>query len=298
MKQKKSLIKKNGKPVSQGHHLFDRAIESSTCAITIADATKPNLPLIYVNDAFERITGYSREDALGKNCRFLQGDDRDQASIKRIRQSIQAARPCTVVIRNYRKDGSLFWNELRLAPVFDEKKKLTNYIGIQTDITDRVLVEKELRRHKNQLEDLVAERTKSLEEKNIALKEVLSQVQVEKKAIQDQIVSNVDRLILPILQKLREKCSCQAEKLVDLIGKNLKEMTSSFGVQVTRKLYRLTPREIEICNMIRNGLSTKDIASTLNVSIATIENQRNSIRKKLGISKESVNLVSFLQSLE
>lgn len=118
--------------------LVDQAIKASPTGVSIADADQPDMPLIYVNPAFERITGYAWQDVVGTNCRFLQADDRDQDAIAEIRQSIQAQRPCRVVLRNYRKDGTLFWNELRLAPVLDAYGKLTHYVGIQNDITEQV----------------------------------------------------------------------------------------------------------------------------------------------------------------
>ena len=117
--------------------LHDRAMAASSCGITIADARLPDMPLIYINDAFERITGYSPAEAMGKNCRFLQADERDQAALEELRSAIQEGRHCKVLLRNYRKDGSFFWNELFTSPIYDEGNHLTHFIGIQTDVTDR-----------------------------------------------------------------------------------------------------------------------------------------------------------------
>jgi PAS domain S-box-containing protein len=111
------------------------ALGSASCGITVADAQDPDLPLIYVNTAFEAMTGYSKDEILGQNCRFLQGTDRDQPELAIIGRALKEERETTAVLRNYRKDGTLFWNELRLAPVFGNKGQLTYYIGIQTDVT-------------------------------------------------------------------------------------------------------------------------------------------------------------------
>lgn len=136
--------------------LRKQAIEHSPSGVSIADARLPDLPLIYINPAFEKKTGYTALEAIGRNCRFLQGDDRDQPGIRRIREAIEAEQPVTEVLRNYRKDGTLFYNELNLAPIHDENGVLTHYVGISTDVTERVLAQQQIQaqneelRHKNQ----------------------------------------------------------------------------------------------------------------------------------------------------
>jgi PAS domain S-box-containing protein len=126
--------------------LHEAAIQNSTSGLTIADATQPDMPLVYINPAFERITGYSIQEAMGRNCRFLQGDDRDQPGLDKLRAAIREGRNATVVLRNYRKDGSLFYNELRLSPIYDRQGRLTHFVGVQTDISERMQVELERER--------------------------------------------------------------------------------------------------------------------------------------------------------
>ena len=121
--------------------LHEKAIENSTSGLTIADARRPDMPLVYINPAFEKITGYTIADALGQNCRFLQADDRDQEALGEIRAAIREGRNCTVVLRNYRKDGTLFWNELRLSPIHNAAGVVTHFVGVQTDITERKEIE-------------------------------------------------------------------------------------------------------------------------------------------------------------
>jgi diguanylate cyclase (GGDEF)-like protein/PAS domain S-box-containing protein len=115
--------------------LLKRGIEASPNGVVMADATQPHLPLVYVNDAFTAITGYPAEEALGRNCRFLQGEDSDPEAVKEIRRGIAQHQDVQVLLRNYRRDGSLFWNQLSISPVFDEKGECTHFIGIQQDIT-------------------------------------------------------------------------------------------------------------------------------------------------------------------
>ncbi len=114
------------------------AMQSVSVGLTISDATQPDMPLIYVNPAFEEITGYTSEEILGQNCRFLQGKERRQSDLPRLRAALRDGRPCNVRLRNYRKDGTLFWNDLHVSPVRDEAGKLTHFIGIQRDVTDSV----------------------------------------------------------------------------------------------------------------------------------------------------------------
>ncbi len=125
--------------------LKDRALASSSEGITISDPSLPDNPLIYVNKGFERITGYSAESVLGRNCRFLQGDQTDKQAADIVRESINAEKPCTVEILNYRKDGTSFWNRLSITPVRDASGKTTHFIGIQSDITARRQVEDALK---------------------------------------------------------------------------------------------------------------------------------------------------------
>ena len=121
--------------------LLDRAVTASTNSIVITDPNQPDDPLVYVNPAFERTTGYPAEEALGRNCRFLQGEDHDQPALEELRTAIYEERHCTVVLRNYRKDGTLFWNELSVYPVRDEKGHMTNFVGVQNDVTERIRAE-------------------------------------------------------------------------------------------------------------------------------------------------------------
>lgn len=130
----------------------NQAIEYSPSGISIADAQLPDMPLIYINSAFENTTGYSVLDVIGRNCRFLQNDDRDQEGVHRIREAIRAEQSVTVVIRNYRKNGELFHNELSLAPIHDEGGTLTHYVGISTDVSERIHNEAKI---KNQNEELI-----------------------------------------------------------------------------------------------------------------------------------------------
>lgn len=118
--------------------LRNQAVEFSPSGVTIADAVDPEYPLIYVNPAFLKTTGYRLEEIIGRNCRFLQGEDRDQPELNLLRMAIQERRSCTVTLRNYRKNGEMFYNELRIAPIFNQDGELTHFVGIATDVTRRM----------------------------------------------------------------------------------------------------------------------------------------------------------------
>lgn len=146
--------------------LYERAIASIPSGVTIADCREPHYPLIYCNQAFETITGYKAAEILGQNCRFLQGVDTDPAALEQIRVCLREGINCHVTLKNYRKDGTSFWNELQLLPVCNHQGELTHCIGIQTDITSRQQAEVMLRKSNEALAMQVDARTTALRKLN------------------------------------------------------------------------------------------------------------------------------------
>ena len=123
--------------------LRDRAVIATELSFTISDPHQPDAPLIWANPAFTRMTGYELSEVVGTNCRFLQGGDDDQEPLEELRDALAEERPVTVVLLNYRKDGTAFYNQLSVSPVFDGEGRLVNYVGVQADVTARVLAERE-----------------------------------------------------------------------------------------------------------------------------------------------------------
>ena len=148
-------------PVPRG--LKDRALSVAAEGITISDLHLPDEPLIYANEGFARLTGYPVRDAVGRNCRFLQGPDTDPAAVEEIRTAIRERRECTVEILNYRRDGRPFWNRLSLTPVRDEQGETTHYIGVQSDITAQREATNALRVANASLEEANRRMTRNLE---------------------------------------------------------------------------------------------------------------------------------------
>lgn len=134
-----SQLKENEKNLM----LKSSALQSASNGIIITDALKPDNPIIYFNAAFQRLTGYSKKEILNHNCRFLQGKDRDQKPLEVLREAIKKGESCQVTLRNYKKDGSLFWNDLYIMPIINEKGIITHFIGIQNDVTKRKKAEAE-----------------------------------------------------------------------------------------------------------------------------------------------------------
>lgn len=117
-------------------HIVSRALEHTVNGVVVTDATRPGNPIVHVNSGFTRLTGYSAEEVVGRNCNFLQGPDRNQPEVSHLRAAIAAGEPVTVVIQNYRKDGTPFWNQVELSPVRDAATgAVTHFFALQTDVT-------------------------------------------------------------------------------------------------------------------------------------------------------------------
>lgn len=126
-------------------HQLALAISNISTGVVVTDPNQPCNPVIFVNDAFTKLTGYVVEEVIGKNCRFLQGAESDLRVVQQMREAIVQLKPIVCTIVNYRKDGTPFWNEVTINPVFDEEGKLINFIGLQTDVTGRIQAEAALR---------------------------------------------------------------------------------------------------------------------------------------------------------
>jgi PAS domain S-box-containing protein len=162
--------------------ILSKAVENAREGITITDAQQPGNPLIYVNAGFTRMTGFSCEESLGQNCRFLQGADTDPKAVQQLRNAIQAGTAVQVELLNYTKTGLPFWNKLSLTPVA-ENGRITHYIGIQEDITaakERAALLQQIARHK-----LIAETTLEVQEQ-------------ERNALANELHDNINQLLATV----------------------------------------------------------------------------------------------------
>ena len=162
-------------------------------------------------------------------------------------------------------------------------------LGIVTDVTVLKKTERKLASATKNL----SEQKRELENKNAALKEILTQIENEKLQVRKQLSKNINQLLKPILNHMKKNVPQSQLRYLDILDETLTELTSDFGIQQS-DLSSLSPRQLEICNMIRNGMPNKEIADLLGVSVRTVEVHRNNIRKKLGLSGKKVNLFTFL----
>lgn len=126
--------------------VLSKILDSCVNGITLADPDLEDLPLVYINKAFEKITGYSQEETLGKNCRFLQGADREQKERYQLKEAIMNKQPIEITLRNYRKNGEMFYNHLIITPLFDVHGNVLYYLGVQYDVTQQRRAEEEIKR--------------------------------------------------------------------------------------------------------------------------------------------------------
>lgn len=177
----------------------------------------------------------------------------------------------------------------------DEKKLLKAIAELLGSIIEKKEAETSLKRTSSELHKKATE----LESKNIALRELIAQIEFEKKALQDQIRLNIELTVLPLLNKMQNRgISREAwHNYLQVARQNLEDVSSSFTRKVIEDRVRLSPRELEICNLIKNGLANKEIAQLLHISPLTVERHRHNVRKKLRIDNEKVNLATFLREL-
>jgi PAS domain S-box-containing protein len=131
--------------------VLSKILDSCVNGVTLADPDQEDMPLVYVNKAFEEITGYTLAETVGKNCRFLQGNEHDQAGVKQLQDAIKDKKPVEVVLRNFRKNGELFYNHLLVSPLFDSHGNVLYFLGVQFDITPQIRAEEEIKSLKEQL---------------------------------------------------------------------------------------------------------------------------------------------------
>jgi PAS domain S-box-containing protein len=142
-----------------------RAVDEAPVGITLSDPSLPDNPLVYVNEAYEGLTGYAAADVLGRNCRFLQGPDTDEEPVREMREAIENDEPVSVELLNYREDGTPFWNQVTIAPIYDGDGDVSHYVGFQNNVTDR-----------KEAEAMAKQRADSLREERQALERVLGRV--------------------------------------------------------------------------------------------------------------------------
>lgn len=242
---------------------------------------------IYLSDNYIKMVGKPVHELLGKTMDELFPSDLAKSMIADDMSVLKKGKPITVE----EEFNGRFYTTTKFP--IHEKGKPSYLAGYTIDITERILAEDMLRKTKQELH----EQNLMLQEKNTALREVMAQLETEKKRILKQVQSNVDNLILPLINKIKGRGGEDDRKYLGILEENLLEITSGFGITLSQKNARLTQKEIEICNMIKQGLSCKEIGKLMNTSFRTVETHRNRIRKKLDINDQKINLVTYLKNL-
>jgi len=204
-----------------------------------------------------------------------------------------------VVEKRYlRKDGSIWWARVSASMVRDDSGQPKYFIVIVEDINDRKLAEEALRKAHEQMEAKVLERTSELAAANTALKVLLDQREQEKKEIEHKMLASAKRLVLPFLDKLRSSgLNPEQRALAEVIKAGVKEITSPFAQNLSSTLIGLTPRELSVAALVKEGKPSAQIAEILGMSDNAVAFHRQNIRRKLGLLKKNINLCSYLNHL-
>lgn len=166
----------SSKGIEEDFNILLRALDASKSGVILTDNLLPDNPIIYCNRAFEEISGYPRNEIIGHNCRFLQKDDRDQEERRILKAGVQEGKDCVVEIRNYKKDGTLFYNELYMSPIKDDDGQVLYFIGVQNDVSRRKKAEISLRQYQQTIEQTIEERTKRLRDSENFLNSIIQTV--------------------------------------------------------------------------------------------------------------------------
>ncbi len=272
-------------------------MESATENFSLYDS---ELRLTEMNDAGLAMfpPGTRREDLIGKELSDIVPDLKETAKdaelYKKVKEVLRTGKPFSI-------------DDVEPASVFGKGKhlnikvfKMSDGLGmITTDISERRRAEMESLRHRDHLEELVKERTLNLEEANTALRVLLKRREEDKAEIEEKVLYNVKELVLPFAEKLkRTNLDASQKAYLGVLESNLNDIISPFSRRISLKYLNLTPAEIQVANLVKQGRTTKEIADLLNLSDKTIESYRKSIRKKLGISNKKANLRTHLLSIE
>ena len=275
-----SSIREAEKDLKRKEVRYEKLLESLNEGVCALDGEGH---ITFANKKLADITGFTVEELCKKSVYEIMA----QESIPRARIIFSADGGEGIQKNDFefrKKSGSLLFMSVESSPIYDEQGEYTGAMCGLVDITEQRLAELELQKQ-----------TGRLEQKNLALKEILARIEEEKDEIRQNVSASVSNLIFPLVQKIRLEGA--TKERLDILENNLEEICSSFGKKVHGHKNRLSPREIEICNLIKQGLGSKEISRLLHISPATTERYRNNIRKKLGLVRKNVNLATYLQNL-
>lgn len=249
--------------------------------------------VVFANRKCEETMGYTREEICSPAFNFMNlvAPECHALTAKAFKQHMAGkdtpSYEYTIVTKDKRRIPAVISTKLIL---YEGKRAI---LGVVTDVSALKQAERELSSAAAKLR----EQKKALEEKNAALKEVLAQIETEKLETKQQISANAGKFLIPIVERMRQKAAPSERKQCDLLLDSIKELTSRFGINLGSGPTALSAREMEVCNLIKSGMSSKEIADFLKISQRTVDTFRNRIRKKLGVANKDVNLFAHLQTL-
>ncbi len=271
---------------------LDSILNNIPAGVAILEA--PDFRYLRINKTLADINGLSIDDHIGKTIGEILPEAAKNITprLQDALESGQATPYHEFSISLPGAPGDTRWLMDSFFPIVNTDGTTTAVGVLVMDITDRKQAEQDLVAAHDQIETV----HKATTEKNVALRELMQQAGEERRRLVEQINSNVERILLPIMSKLESKGDESIQQYVTLLRSSLREISSSFVGNISKDTPALSPRELEITVMVREGMSSKEIASVLNTAESTVRKQRKTIRRKLGIANKSINLRSFLQS--
>lgn len=265
--------KKNEKAIKR----LNMAIEQSNDCIAIH---RFDGIIYYANNSFLETFKYTRDDLINKRIKVYNSEQNYKLYLEWL-ENIKKTGSWSGETKPVRKDGTIFHSFMSAKVIYDEKGEPLEILAILKDITE------------------FNKQKADLEKKNIALKEILSQIELEKKNIKDEITQKIDKIILPAMNHLinHDCITSELKNYIERIKTDFRKVTSSLISKSIDAFTKLSPKEFEICNMAKNGMKNREIAAILKITLQTVEKHKKNIRKKLGISGQKINLRTFLERM-
>lgn len=302
LKQKNKELENRFSTINRNSLIYflSLAVDQSSEGIAISDLDGN---LKYINNAFSNMHGYLPDELIGKNLSIFH-NSQQTLSVEKANRQLKKTGVFKGEIWHKRRDNSVFPTLMHNSLIKDKRKKPIGMMGTLRDISDIKQAEKALKESHKELERKVKKRTKELairnkklEELNTALKVVLTKKDEDKRELEKNILSNVNKFIMPYLEKVKNSSIDKKQKVnLEVIESNLKDIISPFANRLSQKYLNFTPSEINVANHVKHGKSSKGIADLMNISIKTVASHRESIREKLGIKNKQINLRSYLLS--
>ena len=299
LKRENALLSEANERLRESEEKFKTIFDNANDEIIYvgADGT-----IIDINHKVEDIFGYKREEAIGK--KFYEFDvlsPEEWQKLIDLTQDLLSDRTSQMQVLQFearRKGGEKIYLEVN-PRLIKREGQTVGILAIIRDISERKRQEELLRLHTAQLDKLLNERTHNLDELNAALKVMLKSIEEVKAEIQNKIIFNVTEFVLPYLEKIKKTSLDEVQRTyLNSLEKNLNDITAPVLRGVSTKYLKLTPSEIQVANLVKQGKNTKEIADTLFMSARTIETHRYNIRIKLGLKGKKLNLRTYLSSLE